>query len=191
MRQIRQWIHDCEKNHPACNSSLEGPLPTRIINVGSAISGQNPYLYRSKGERQRYITLSYCWGDSLDYKTTTKNVAQLEQAIVLEEIPATFQDAIVVTRSLGVQFLWIDAVCMYSYRTAMKHLRNLRFMPQFSEVFNSPQSGKIMYYICFELSLITSFVRERERGYFNLARDERRGNIERAMVEPSRARGER
>jgi hypothetical protein len=78
---------------------------------------------------------------------------------------------------------------MYSYRTAMKHLRNLRFMPQFSEGFNSPQSGKIMYYICFELSFITSFVRERERGYFNLARDERRGNIERAMVEPSRARG--
>jgi hypothetical protein len=73
----------------------------------------------------------------------------------------------------------------------MKHLRNLRFMSQFSEGFNSPQSGKIMYYICFELSFITSFVRERERGYFNLARDERRGNIERVMVEPSRARGER
>jgi hypothetical protein len=32
-------------------------------------------------------------------------------------------------------FLWVDAICMYSYRTATKCCRNLRFRPQFCEGF--------------------------------------------------------
>ena len=31
---------------------------------------------------------------------------------------------------------WIDAICIYSDRTAMKHLGILRFMPQLSEGFD-------------------------------------------------------
>jgi hypothetical protein len=31
---------------------------------------------------------------------------------------------------------WIDWVCIYSHRTAMKHLGIMRFAPQFSEGFN-------------------------------------------------------
>jgi hypothetical protein len=33
--------------------------------------------------------------------------------------------------------LWIDAICIYSYRTATKCCRNLRFRPQFCEGFDS------------------------------------------------------
>jgi hypothetical protein len=128
-----------------------------------------------------YEALSYHWGDASIKAPIWCNY---ERLMVTQNLLAALYQCRYFDKP---RTLWIDAICMYSYRTAMKHLRNLRFMPQFSEGFNSPRSGKIMYYIYFELSFITSFVRERERGYFNLARDERRGNIERAMVEPDRA----
>ena len=39
-------------------------------------------------------------------------------------------------RSTWYLLSWLIAVCMYSYRTATKHLDNLRFVPQFSEGFD-------------------------------------------------------
>jgi hypothetical protein len=35
-----------------------------------------------------------------------------------------------------IRILWVDAICIYSHRTATKHLRSLRIAPQFSEGFN-------------------------------------------------------
>jgi hypothetical protein len=165
--------------------------------VGASLSGRltcsvNPYIRPCEAGRSVCLqsvlsptsllrTRTYCWGDVKDLCNVRVNDYEVQLRGHVYAMLSNLYHKYQVTR------LWLDMVCMYSYRTAMKHLRNLRFMPQFSEGFNSPQSGKIMYYICFELSFITSFVRERERGYFNLARDERRGNIERAMVEPDRA----
>jgi hypothetical protein len=36
----------------------------------------------------------------------------------------------------GEKIYWVDAICIYSYRTAMKRVGNLRFIPQFSEGFH-------------------------------------------------------
>ena len=86
--------------------------------------------------------------------------------------------------------LWVDAVCMYSYRTAMKHLVNLRLMPQFSEGFNFVSERKNS---CSVLStelifrLITIFVQERERGCCsNWARDGTLGKHEGARQSTGR-----
>ena len=45
--------------------------------------------------------------------------------------------------------LWLDMVCMYSYQTATKCCRNLRFRPQFCEGVVLPRSGKT-YAPCFQ-----------------------------------------
>jgi hypothetical protein len=44
--------------------------------------------------------------------TTASNIAKLQQGMVFEELPATFQHAIVITWTLGIQYLWIDAICI-------------------------------------------------------------------------------
>jgi hypothetical protein len=49
---------------------------------------------------------------------------------------------------------WIDALCIYSHRTAMKHLRTLRFEPQFFEGVNFTHlASRIGQYIlpCFQI----------------------------------------
>jgi hypothetical protein len=52
------------------------------------------------------------WGPKSHFRTTLSNIADFEQSITLEELPRTFQDAILVTRRLGSRFLWIDSLCI-------------------------------------------------------------------------------
>ncbi|KAL2268743.1 hypothetical protein VTJ83DRAFT_3589 [Remersonia thermophila] len=64
-------------------------------------------------ERARYLTLSYRWGDGNDpSRTTALNLKQRTRAIHLADLPRTIQDAILVTRSLRMRYIWIDAVCI-------------------------------------------------------------------------------
>lgn len=42
-------------------------------------------------------------------KTT---LLSMEKALLFDELPKTFQDAIILTRHLGIQYLWIDSLCI-------------------------------------------------------------------------------
>jgi hypothetical protein len=140
------------ENHPQCqiSSNSEAELPTRILDIdppGPQASGTR--LYETNGETGLYVALSHCWGKSQMLKTERGSLNLRRRNIPWDIIPRTFQDAITFVRRLGLRYLWIDSLCIYSYRTAMKHLRNLRFMPQFSEGFNFlSRSGKT-YAPCF------------------------------------------
>jgi hypothetical protein len=81
--------------------------------------------------------LSYVWGDpqetspmSLDGRAflVTKNLVSAMLNLRLPLVPRT---------------LWIDSICIYSHRTATKHLGTLRFAPQFFEGFNLRYGSKI------------------------------------------------
>jgi hypothetical protein len=58
------------------------------------------------------MTLSHCWGKVRFLTLTTKNIAALQREIVLADLPATFQDAITFARYNGVDYLWIDSLCI-------------------------------------------------------------------------------
>ncbi|KAK3316863.1 heterokaryon incompatibility protein-domain-containing protein, partial [Apodospora peruviana] len=63
-----------------------------------------------------YCALSYCWGPKggkSHMLTTTENVDHhLSNGMEVSRLPKTFQDAVVITRELGVRYLWIDALCI-------------------------------------------------------------------------------
>ncbi|KAJ8132628.1 hypothetical protein O1611_g1003 [Lasiodiplodia mahajangana] len=109
--KARQWLKTCCNKHSACSGSKGSPLPTRVIDV----SGEKVRLVDTRAEglkREKYVTLSYCWGGPQPV-TTTK--ATLEKH--LNELPAgdfsqTIKDAITVTRALRVKYIWIDAICI-------------------------------------------------------------------------------
>lgn len=71
-------------------------------------------LLPSAGRRGRYATLSHCWGSSgrQPLKTTQANLQSHLQRIPWASIPKTFQDAITVTRSMGLDYVWIDSLCI-------------------------------------------------------------------------------
>jgi hypothetical protein len=41
-----------------------------------------------------------------------RNIDTLSKSMRFDNLPKTFQDAIIVTRKLGVQYLWVDSLCI-------------------------------------------------------------------------------
>jgi hypothetical protein len=94
----------------------------------------------------KYDALSYCWGDSTKTDSITcdgrKFLITKNLRIALRRLRQ--KDAVVT--------IWIDQICIYSHRTATKHLGTMRFAPQFFEGFNFTHlSSQIWQYIlpCF------------------------------------------
>lgn len=49
--------------------------------------------------------------------TTTFNVREYQARLPWESIPKTLQDAIIITRQLGIEYLWIDCICIIQNST--------------------------------------------------------------------------
>lgn len=60
----------------------------------------------------QYAALSHPWGKGPHFCTTLANIAAHQERIDFEVLPAMFQDAVVTTRELGLEYLWIDSVCI-------------------------------------------------------------------------------
>jgi hypothetical protein len=84
--------------------------------------------------KNKYEALSWSWGTrEWDHRV---HIHHRGKDFVFK-VPASLASALKALRRVKrVRRLWIDAICIYSYRTATKHLRNLRFMPPFSEGFD-------------------------------------------------------
>jgi len=60
----------------------------------------------------RYATLSHCWGGYLPLITTLSTLAERKKEVKYGDLPKTFQDAVIISRQLRIQYLWIDALCI-------------------------------------------------------------------------------
>jgi len=64
-------------------------------------------------ESEKYVCLSYCWGkSSTSITTTVASYGERTSKIVESSLPKTYKDAILITRALGLRYLWIDALCI-------------------------------------------------------------------------------
>jgi len=111
---LKSWIAQCIISDCPPNSNcstLELPeLPTRVIDVG--LDDDIVKLVETKGSMAKYICLSHCWGLEQIIMTTKANLADRTRAITWDALSKTFQDAITLTRTLGIKYIWIDSLCI-------------------------------------------------------------------------------
>jgi hypothetical protein len=69
-------------------------------------------LARDTTTKIQYVALSYYWGTTQHFTTTSANLARMKERICWNELPQTIKDAITTTRALGIQYLWVDALCI-------------------------------------------------------------------------------
>lgn len=138
-RRQLSWIDDCVKNHKWCNKihTREAFLPTRLIDVQKYPDLSLVTTQDLKGEDKRYTALSYCWGTpSREQIVTTKlKLRSHQQAIFLERLPKALRDAIEVTRSLSVPYIWIDVLCIIQDDEADVRLERERVGKVFLQAF--------------------------------------------------------
>ncbi|KAI1080326.1 HET-domain-containing protein [Whalleya microplaca] len=108
---IRPWIENCETDHLKCKAPLSN-LPTRVVDVGA--EGEEPRLVVTAGEIGRYLALSHCWRPNPDgvIRTKTATIEEHQRCIPMARLSNTFRSAVEITRSLGIQYLWIDSLCI-------------------------------------------------------------------------------
>lgn len=125
---VKTCVEKCQREHGSqCwGSNHQRPsapqvLPTRVIRVRG--QGDTVKLIETKTSAScsppltgQYCALSHAWGppksDTLPATTTKENLAKRRQGILINDLSKTFQDAIEITRSLDIEYLWIDSFCI-------------------------------------------------------------------------------
>jgi len=112
-KMLKHWLQQCQYHRRDCNRKTTPKLPTRLINVGTYLSNVVHLINTYEKKAELYTTLSHCWGKINKLPRTKKqNIEEHMQGIHLEILPQTFQDAVLVTRELGLKYLWIDSLCI-------------------------------------------------------------------------------
>lgn len=72
----------------------------------------------SKAEARHapYVALSYVWGEGERFTTTSSNILRLREMGALEshlhQLPRVVDEAIKLTRRLGLRYIWVDSLCI-------------------------------------------------------------------------------
>lgn len=120
---VRRWLEDCCKCHKHCTQRFDTTkssrkqlltgYPTRILNI-SAARGEKFSLELSENlsKLPEYVTLSHCWNRSMPLKLETGNIDELKAGMPLSKLSKRFQDAVKIARWMGIDYIWIDALCI-------------------------------------------------------------------------------
>jgi hypothetical protein len=108
LQTLSGWIEACAANHDSCQRFQSHELPKRVLEIGLTCI----YLREHLTIRAKYACLSHCWGsDGPALKLTRTSLHQLESGLLIEHLPKTFREAVLLCSRLSLKFIWIDALC--------------------------------------------------------------------------------
>ncbi|GAB1210565.1 hypothetical protein APSETT445_009360 [Aspergillus pseudonomiae] len=107
----RHWISICDQSHLSCRRT-GCVLPTRVIQLQVIREELKARLLVTSGEEARYAALSHRWSSSTSLRLTTQNLELLKKGIDLSELSRTFREAFEIAIGIGLQYIWIDALCI-------------------------------------------------------------------------------
>lgn len=115
----KNCLRQCLSDHPHCGAQREmSYVPTRLIDVGGPDQASVSSVVKLRSllripQGSQYAALSYLWPADIAVRLTRSLEYQWSQELPVNLLPATIQDAIAFTRALGIQYLWVDALCMF------------------------------------------------------------------------------
>ncbi|PMD43730.1 HET-domain-containing protein [Hyaloscypha variabilis F] len=125
--RIRRWIEYCDDFHEKCRPHLHGApqsevMPAFLIDIKQLCIAPCP------STRTKYATLSYVWGQATGtIESKLSNILNLckHNSLSSEDfvslIPRTIRDAIKLCQLIGIDFLWVDRLCIVQDDKNMVH----------------------------------------------------------------------
>ena len=135
-KNIKSRMSACRNDHPECRrgnwwrpevvgikqvqhwrpEAVEDAwLPTRLLQI-TDVDDQDPVVVRvvETAEMQRgpYAALSHCWGGMSTHKLERSTRDQFTAGIDCLSLPKTFREAIQVAIWPGINYIWIDSLCI-------------------------------------------------------------------------------
>ncbi|KAK0614732.1 heterokaryon incompatibility protein-domain-containing protein [Immersiella caudata] len=127
---IRPLLEQCLTSHSHHSNPLSQldpqRSPKRLLYVGDPKAARTAQSTRVVEARQictsaddmlpRYMALSHCWGPNTPGNklplTTSSNYADRCREVPWEDLSTTFKHAVQITRCLGVEYIWMDSLCI-------------------------------------------------------------------------------
>jgi hypothetical protein len=107
--RVRHWLEECVNEHENCARSSPKPLPTRVLQLDGP---EKVKLRITNQDMGSYACLSHCWGREPLIQTTSSTLERFQVGIPWAQLPRTFRDAVSFAHRLGLQYLWIDSLCI-------------------------------------------------------------------------------
>ena len=110
---IKKWHYSCQQNHSKCLRPAF--RPQRLLHVGGGEVGHltlQPCHENFVPTVLEYAALSYIWGGPQRFMTTKDSLGARMTRIDLGDLPGTIRDAVLVCRAIGIQWLWVDVLCI-------------------------------------------------------------------------------
>lgn len=114
---METWMSTCLESHHQCNLSEASITyrPTRLLKL------ESPHTFRLVLGTQcpptlQYVALSHSWGtrpiESL-LRLLQSTVEDLSREQSVKNLPKTFRDAVDIAQHFGVNYIWIDRLCIF------------------------------------------------------------------------------
>lgn len=109
---IKPWLKECLDQHPCCKTAskmdIPKPLPKRVLDLAD----HKIVLTEPVFKTGPYVAFSHAWGKDEVLTTTTQTLADRKKKILPNTLPRSFHEAVMITRTLGLRYLWIDSLCI-------------------------------------------------------------------------------
>lgn len=127
---LHRWMKACNGDgHARCQrykNELGRNLyrPTRLLYLDPRRPGTVRLVSGDGTEQGPYVTLSHRWGNPEPPKLSERqsdgriSTKQLREGILASSLPRAFQDAVCITRHCGIEYLWIDSLCILQDKDA-------------------------------------------------------------------------
>ena len=106
-------IYQCLPNEDTSTIRHKMWRPSRLIHVGSVT---RPILHLDVSDTLpydvQYCSLSHCWDSGSGIQLTYANMTRYRSSIPCEDLPTIFKNAIMCSRERGLEYLWIDSLCI-------------------------------------------------------------------------------
>jgi hypothetical protein len=118
--QIQAWLSNCDETHIGCMKRRRGIrtsssfVPTRLLDIrGPPGSNLKVIETRKSNVRSPYATLSHCWGKKRFVCLLPENEKHfIEEGVPWQLLTTNFREAVEVARFLGIEYIWIDSLCI-------------------------------------------------------------------------------
>ncbi|KAF2260131.1 hypothetical protein CC78DRAFT_590552 [Lojkania enalia] len=119
MQLAKSWIEVCRTEHPECENrrwSVDERnylVPTRLLRVSARNATIRLVEKRDVPDDIQYMTLSHRWRKIKNKIVLTReNLESFKRGIPPLDALQTFVDVFEVVRRLGVEYVWIDSLCI-------------------------------------------------------------------------------
>jgi heterokaryon incompatibility protein (HET) len=142
-KNVLKSLDTCRTHHTKCQRKPgEQFHPTRLLEIAYERGTRKLRLVYGKdcGDIP-YAALSYKWGGPQAFSLTEGNINDLMRGFEFDSLGRTLQDAVFVAESLGLKYIWIDALCIFQHGSdpvikedKMRELRSMSSIYEHAEV---------------------------------------------------------